>query len=113
MQTQSQGQHARPETQVVVNPVGWIAVVKQPWDVSAEPDSEIRGHIEISGNRIRLVLIDRRRPVNRNAAENKTEEYGQIEPVAPANHQMVPLNHEHGLLLRHRAPGLCLLRGSD
>jgi hypothetical protein len=41
--------------------------------MSADPDSDIRCHIEVSRDRIRLVLIDRRGPVNGNAAEDKAE----------------------------------------
>ncbi len=80
--------------------------------MSADPDSNIRRHIEVSRIRIWLVLIDRRGPINRNAAENNTEEYGHIQPVAPANQQVVPLDHEHLRLARQRARGDRFIRVS-
>src|SRR5260221_153068 len=103
MQTQSQSQHARSEAHVVVNPVGWAAVVMQSGHTGAYPDSNIRRHIEVSRIRIWLVLIDRRSPVNGDAAQNKAEKDRHIQPVTPAHQKMVLLDHEHARLFRQRA----------
>ena len=70
MEAQSRGQHAGPEAEVVVDPVGWAAVAMQSGHMGAYPDSNIRHDIEVSSKRIRLVLIDRRTPVNRDAAQD-------------------------------------------
>src|SRR5712671_4572478 len=98
MQTQSQSQHARSEAHVVVNPVGWAAVVMQSGHMGAYPDSNIRRHIEVSRIRIWLVLIDRRSPVNRDAAENEAEKDRHIQPVAPTHQEMVLPDDEHAWL---------------
>src|SRR6266436_6415355 len=90
-------------------PVGWIAVVVQSGHVGANPDSNICCHIEIPRSRIWLVLIDRRSPVNRNATQKEAEQYWYIQPVAPANRQMVPLDHEHMLLMRQRSRRVLLI----
>src|SRR6267143_1738877 len=103
MQTQSQSQHARSEAHVVVNPVGWTAVVMQSGQMGAYPDSNIRGHIEVSSIRIWIVLIDRRSPVNGDAAENKAEKDRHIQPVTAAHQEMVLLDHEHARLFRQCA----------
>src|SRR5467141_4666540 len=103
MQTQSQSQHARPEAHVVVNPVGWTAVVMQSGHMGAYPDSNIRRHIEVSRNRIWLVSIDRRSPVNGDAAQNKAEKDRHIQPVTPAHQEMVLLGYEHARIFRQRA----------
>src|SRR5712691_4959264 len=100
MQTQSRSQHARPEAHVVVNPVGWTAVLIQSGQMGAYPDSNIRRHIEVSRIRIWLVLIDRRGPVNRDAAENEAEKDRHIQPVTPAHQEMMPPGHKHSRLFR-------------
>src|SRR5580692_11222485 len=103
MQTQSQRQHARAKAHVVVNPVGWTAVVMQSRHMGAYPDSNIRRHIEVSGIRIWLVLIDRRGPVNGDAAENEAEKDWHIQPVTPAHQEMVLLGYEHARQFWQRA----------
>src|SRR5882762_8575690 len=103
MQTQSQSQHARPEAHVVVSPVGWTAVVMQSWQMGAYPDSNIRRHIEVSRSRIWLVLIDRRGPINGDAAENEAEKDRHIQPVTPAHQEMVLLDYAHARLFRQHA----------
>ena len=85
---------------MVINPIGWAVVVMQPWHMGAYPDSNIRRHIEVSGNRIWLVLIDRRTPVNRDAAQNEAEQDRHIQPVTPAHQEMMPPGHEHARLFR-------------
>src|SRR5580658_1416106 len=52
--------------------------------MGAYPDSDICRHIEVSGKRIWLVLMDRRTPVNRDAAQNEAEKDRRIQPVTPA-----------------------------
>ena len=106
METQGERQHARPEAHVVVNPVGRAAVVMQSRHMGAYPDSNIRRHIEVSRIRIWLVLIDRRSPVNRDAAQNEAEKDRHIQPVTPAHQEMVPPGHEHARLFRQRARGV-------
>src|SRR5258708_35462442 len=88
---------------MVVNPVGWITVMMQSGHMSAYPDSNIRRHIEVSRIRIWLVLIDRRGPVDRDAAQNKTEKDRHIQPVTPAYQEMVFPDDEHVRLFRPRA----------
>src|SRR2546427_11255960 len=66
----------------------------------AYPDSNIRRHIEVPRNRVWLVLIDRRSPVNGDAAENEAEKHRHIQPVTPAHQEMVLLDHEHALFRR-------------
>src|ERR1700732_203814 len=112
MQTQSQRQHARPEAHVVVNPVGWTAVVMQSGHMGAYPDSNIRRHIEVSSNRIWLVLIDRRSPVNGDAAENESEKDRHIQPMTPAHQKMMLFGYEHPRLFRQGARRLGFTLGS-
>jgi hypothetical protein len=66
--------------------------------MGADPDSDIRCHIEVSRIRVWLVLIDRRRPVNRDAAQNKAKKERRIQPMTPAHQDMVSFNHEHAWL---------------
>jgi len=75
---------------VVVNPVGWTAVVMQFGHMGAYPDSNIRRHIEVSRNRIWLVSIHLL-----GFAENEAEKDRHIQPVTPAHQEMVLLAHEH------------------
>src|SRR6202023_2432685 len=103
MQTESQSQHARPEAHVVVNPVGWTAVVMESPHVGAYPDSDIGRHIEVSRVWVRLVLIDRRGPVNGDAAQNEAKKDRHIQPVTPAHQEMVLPGYEHARLFRQRA----------
>jgi hypothetical protein len=100
MEAQSRGQHPRPKAEVVVDPIGWAAVVMQTGHMGAYPDSNIRCHIEVSGNWIWLVLIDRRTPVNREAAQDEAEKDRYIQPVTPTHQEMMSPSHEHGRLFR-------------
>jgi hypothetical protein len=72
----------------------------QAWDMGADPDSDIRCNVEVSGKRVGLVLIDRRTPVNRDAAQNEAEKDRHIQPVTPAHQEMMPPGHEHAQLFR-------------
>jgi hypothetical protein len=66
---------------VVVDPVGWTAVMMLSGHMSTYPDSNIRRHIEVSRIRIWLVLIDRRSPVNRDATQNEAKKDRYIQPL--------------------------------
>src|SRR5882724_770994 len=103
MQAQSYRQHARPEAHVVVNPIGRAAVVMQSGHMTASPDSNIRGNIYASRNRIWFMLIDGRSPVDRDAAQNKAENDRHIQPVTPPRQKMMLLGHEHAGLFQQRA----------
>ena len=83
---------------MVVNPVGRIGVVVLTRDVCANPDSDIRCHIEVSRIRVWLVLIDRRSPVNGDAAQNKAKKERDVQPVTCAHKDMVSFSHEHAWL---------------
>jgi hypothetical protein len=63
-------------------------------DMGANPDSNIRCHIEVSRSRIWLVLIDRRGPVNGDAAQNKAKKEWHVQPVTPAHQDMVSFHDE-------------------
>src|ERR1700677_5042139 len=95
MNAQSRRQHAWPQTYVVVNPIRWTGVIVLTRDMRANPDSNIRCHIEASRIRIGLVLINRRSPVNGDAAQHKSEKERHVHPVTPAHQEMVTFNHEH------------------
>src|ERR1700733_657017 len=98
MEAQSRGQHPGTEAGVIVDPVGRTAVAMQSGHMRAYPDSNICHHIEVSGKRIWLVLIDRRTPVNRDAAQNEAEKDRHIQPVTPKHQEMMPPGHEHARL---------------
>jgi hypothetical protein len=85
---------------VVINPVGWTIVVTQAGYMGAYPDSNVCCHIEVSDEWIWLVLIDRRTPVNRDAAHDETEKDRYIEPVTPAHQEMMSPGHEHAPMFR-------------
>ncbi len=105
MEAQSESQHARPEAHMVINPVGGTGVMVLTRDMGANPNSNIRRNIEVASKRIWLVLIDRRSPVNRDAAENEAEKDRHIQPVTPAHQKMMPPGHLHARLFRQRARG--------
>jgi hypothetical protein len=85
---------------VVVDPIGWTAVVMQSRHMSAYPDSNIRRHIGVSGIRVWLMLIDRRSPVNRDATQNQAKKDRRIQPVTLAHQEMVFPDDEHARLFR-------------
>ena len=62
------------------------------------PDSDIRCHVKASGNRVRLVLINRRGPVNGDTAQNKAKKQRHVQPVTPTHQDMVSFDHEHAWL---------------
>jgi hypothetical protein len=80
---------------VVVNPVGRAAVVMLSRDMSANPNTNIRHHIDITRLRIRFVLEDRRRPVNGHAAKGETQKNGHVQPVTPAYQEVVFTDYRH------------------
>ena len=67
-------------------------------DMGANPDSDIRCHIEVPRNRIWLVLIDRRSPVDGDAAQYKAKKERHVQPVTAAHQDMVSFNDEHAWL---------------
>ena len=83
---------------MVINPIRGTGVVVLARDMGAYPDSDVRCHIEVSRIRVWLVLIDRRGPVNGDAAQNKAKKEGHVQPVTPAHQDMVSFNHEHAWL---------------
>ena len=72
-------------------------------DMGANPDSNIRCHIEVPRHGIWLVLIDRRSPVNGDAAQYKTKKERHVQPVTPAHQDMVSFHNEHSWLYQQRA----------
>ena len=88
---------------MVIDPVGWTAVVMLSGHMSAYPDSDVRRDIEVSRIRISFVLIDRRSPVNRDATKNEAKKDRHIQPVTPAHQEMVFPDDEHARLFRQRA----------
>jgi hypothetical protein len=44
------------------------------------------------------VLIDRRRPVNGDAAHNKAKKEWHVQPVTPAHQDVVSFDYEHAWL---------------
>jgi hypothetical protein len=72
--------------------------------MGAYPHSKIGRHIDVSGIRIWLVLIDRRSPVNRDATKNEAKKDRHIQPVTPAHQEMVPPDDDYARLFRQRAP---------
>ena len=74
-------------------------------DMSANPVPDISCHIEVACIRVWLVLIDRRRPVNGDAAQNESKKERHVQPVTPAHEDLVTFNHEHAWLYQYRARG--------
>jgi hypothetical protein len=68
--------------------------------MGAYPDSDIRHHIDVSRSWIRLVLIDRRSPVNRDAAQNESEKDWDVQPVTQTHQEMVLFEYEHAWLFQ-------------
>ena len=67
------------------------------------PDADVREIVEVAGPRIRLVLIDRRSPVNGNTAQDEAEKDRHIQPMTPSHQKMVLPGYEHTRLFRKRA----------
>ncbi|MGC1785599.1 MAG: hypothetical protein WA718_02585 [Terriglobales bacterium] len=76
MKAQSHGEYAGTEAYVVVNPVRRTAVMMQSWYMRAYPYTDVRQRIEILGHWIWFVLIDRRCPINRHAAQDEARRIG-------------------------------------
>src|SRR5258708_14697924 len=103
MESQCRSQHTRPQTHVVVDPIGRTAAVAQARHMGAYPDPNISRHVEVSGEWIWLVLIDWRRPVDGDSAQHEAEQDRHIQPVTPANKEMMPPGREHNRLSRSPA----------
>jgi hypothetical protein len=68
----------------------------------AYPDADVRKRINASRLKIWFVMIDRRCPVNGNAAQDEAEKDWHVQPVAPPDQQVVSAHYTHaGLILRH------------
>ena len=73
-------------------------------DMGADPDSYVRCHIEVSRHRIWFVLINRRGPVDGDAADDEAKKKRHVQPVTPAHEDMVSFSDEHvaGTAMRAR-----------
>jgi hypothetical protein len=101
MNPESHGEHAGTEAYVVVDPVGRVAVLVQPWDMSAYPDANVSERIKSSRLWIWSVFINRRCPINGDATQDKAQKNGDVQPVAAPHEQVVPANYTHaGLRFR-------------
>ena len=105
MKAQSQGKHAGTEAYVVVDPVWRIAVLIQPRHMRAHPDADVCEMIKGSGLWIRLVLIDRRCPINGHATQDEAQKDRHVQPVAAPHQQVVPASYKHAGLTLRRACG--------
>ena len=102
MNAESCSEHARTEAHVVVDPVWWIAVLMQPWYMRAYPNTNVRKRIEIPGQWIRFVLIDRRCLINGHATQKEAQKDWHVQPVAVPHQQVVSASYTHaGSILRH------------
>src|SRR5579863_7587621 len=91
---------------MVVNPVRRASVMVLTGNMGANPDPDIGCHIEVSCGWDGFVLIDRRSPVNRDAAQNKAKEERYVQPVTPPYEVMMSFDHEHARLCQERARGV-------
>src|SRR6516164_2045412 len=102
MKAESRGEQAGTETYMVVDPVRRIAVLVQPWYMRAYPYTDVRKRIDIPGQWIWFVLVDRRRPIDGQATQDETEKDWHVQPMAAPHEQVVSANYTHaGLILRH------------
>src|ERR1700744_970592 len=91
---------------MVVKPIRRAGVMVLTRDVSADPYTDICRYIEVSCSWIWLVLKNWRGPVDRDAAQDKTEKQWHVQPVTPAHQNMVSPNREHAWLYQQRARGV-------
>ena len=101
MKAESQGEHAGTEAYVVVHPVRRTAVLAQPGHMRAYPDTDVRKRIEIPGQWIWFVPVDRRCPINGHATQDETQKDWHVQPMAAPDQEVVPADYKHaGLTLR-------------
>src|SRR6267154_4712096 len=74
---------------MVVEPVGRTRTAVQPGNMSAEPDTGISKVVGVACLRVRTMLIDRRRPVNGDAAHYQAREKQNVQPMAHSYQQVV------------------------
>src|SRR5258708_6889401 len=74
---------------MVVEPVGRARIAVQPRDMIAEPDTGIGKVVGVACLRVRTMLIDRRRPVNGDAAHYQAREEQNVQPMAHSHQQVV------------------------
>jgi len=82
MEAQSCGEHAGAEAYVVVDPVRRAAVLMQPGYMRANPDADVSERVKGSRLPIWFVLIDRRCPINGDAAQDQAQKDWHVQPVA-------------------------------
>ena len=80
---------------MVVDPLRRIAVLVQPRNMRAYPSTRVSERIGAAGNSIRVVMVDRRCPINRYATQDETQKNGHVEPVAAPHQQVVPADYKH------------------
>src|SRR5215472_3535061 len=115
MKAQCCSEQAGTEAYVVVDPVRRTAVLVQPRDMRAYPDTDIRKPSGIPGHWVWFVLIDRRCPINRHAAQDEAQKDWHVQPVAAPHKQVVLANYKHASLTLQRAcsdPFLIELHGT-
>ena len=75
---------------VVVHPVRRTALCVQPWYMRAYPYADVCKGIEIPGQWVWFVLVDRRCPINGHATQDEAQKDWQIQPVAAPHQAVVP-----------------------
>src|SRR5258706_15674330 len=102
---------------MVVEPVGRARIAVQPGDMSAEPDTRIGKVVGVASLQVGTMLIDRRRPVDGDAAHYQAREKQNVQPMARSHQQMVFAGKTHARLSGscesvHRIPPVaCKARG--
>ncbi len=79
------------------------------------PDTDVGETIDVPGQGIWFVLIDRRCPINGQATQDETPEDWDVQPVATPHQQVVPANYKHAGLTPRRVcsdPFLMELHGT-
>ncbi len=67
----------------------------QPWYMRAYPSTDVHKRIDIPGQWIWFVLIDRRCPINGHATEDEAQKNWHVQPMAAPHQQVVPANYKH------------------
>jgi hypothetical protein len=73
------------------------------WDSNQRQGSVGGETIDVRGQWIWFVLIDRRCPINGQATQDETQEDWQVQPVAAPHQQLVPASYKHASLTFRRA----------
>jgi len=73
----------------------------QPSYMRAYPSTDVHKRIDIPGQWIWFVLIDRKCPINGHATEDEARKNWHVQPMAAPHQQVVPANYKHaGFRLR-------------